>query len=85
MQENRKENEHVKYLVFDVVAAVRRCDIPRQPCGVEYNTIRLPHKTQQIVVVEMYGCRTLDVKQALDYATFFLYPALAAFFFFIKV
>ena len=38
---DRKKNEHVKYLVFDVAAAVRPCLFVGQSCGVVNNTLRL--------------------------------------------
>ena len=48
-QESRKENEHVKNLVF-VVATAMRC--VRQSCGAAHNAIGLPHETQKGVVVD---------------------------------
>ena len=64
-QENHKENEHVENLVFVVAAALRPCDIARLSCSVAHNTVRLPHETQKIVIVEVYGCCTIDVEQVL--------------------
>ena len=50
---NHKENEHVKNLLFVVVAELRSCDIVRQSCGVAHNTLRLPHITQKFVVIQV--------------------------------
>ena len=49
---NRKENEHVEYLVFDVAAALRPCFLVRQSCSVVHNTVRLPHETKKFVVAD---------------------------------
>ena len=49
---NRKENEHVENLVFDVAAALRPCFFVRQSRGVVNNTVRLPYETQKIVVAD---------------------------------
>ena len=49
---NRKENEHVKNLVFDVAAAFRPSDFVRQSCVVAHNTLKLPHETRNYLVVD---------------------------------
>ena len=57
LHKNRKKNEHVENLVFVVAAALR------PTLWFAHNNVRQPHETQK-VVVEEYGCLTIDVKQA---------------------
>ena len=50
--QNRKENEHVANLVFDVLPCDLGFFFARQSCGVSHNTVRLPRETQKFVVVD---------------------------------
>ena len=56
---NRKENEHVENLVFDVAAALRPCFCVRQSCCVAARNPEICRHRQ------VHGCRKADVKQAL--------------------
>ena len=50
LHKNRKENEHVEKLVFDVAAALQPCNFIWQSCGLAHNTLTLPHETQKFFV-----------------------------------
>ena len=70
--EDRKENGHVKNLVFDVATALWPANFVRTT----KNVLRLPQETQRFPPKggrrQVYGCRRADVKEALNTSCSFI-------------
>ena len=62
---NRKKNENVKYLVFDVAAAMRLYFFVGQSCGVVNNTLRLSCETQKFDVARRHVVRASHGRSAV--------------------